>query len=452
MYELDINEENIKKTIISDVLERNGSIYNFLNLIYSINTKCTISIDGDWGTGKTFFVKQVEYIMNLLNTSNVENIDPKIQILIDKIKGRLEKKNICTYGNIRAIYYNASEYDYFEEPILTIIADIIKNNSNIKIDDPKIKESLGEKIDKLISSFKFGFTYQRQNGDTVGFEKKKKKGENKISIIDEILLDKELETNFKSLLEELLVEKSNKLVIFIDELDRCNPNFAVKLLEKIKYFFDDDRFIFVFSTNLKQLQYTIEKYYGYNFNGAYYLQKFFDYQLELPEINLENYINYQIDLIPINSPSYMDEVIKETLKDQRFNLRDCNKYFELLKLKYNDIKNLAVGFNCFFFIGIMFPVLLAVKIKSLNEYTLMREGKGKEVFRNIIKNKTMYEALKEATHMDKIEVEDIDRLYNFMFVNLDEDYIVIKNSFNIRRNFINKMNELLSYLGEKVTL
>ena len=103
MYELDINEENIKKTIISDVLERNGSIYNFLNLIYSINTKCTISIDGDWGTGKTFFVKQVEYIMNLLNTSNVENIDPKIQILIDKIKGRLEKNNICTYKNIRAI-------------------------------------------------------------------------------------------------------------------------------------------------------------------------------------------------------------------------------------------------------------------------------------------------------------------------------------------------------------
>ena len=172
----------------------------------------------------------------------------------------------------------------------------------------------------------------------------------------------------------------------------------------------------------------------------------------IPIFFLENYINYQIDLIPINSPSYMDEVIKETLKDQRFNLRDCNKYFELLKLKYNDIKNLAVGFNCFFFIGIMFPVLLAVKIKSLNEYTLMREGKGKEVFRNIIKNKTMYEALKEATHMDKIEVEDIDRLYNFMFVNLDEDYIVIKNSFNIRRNFINKMNELLSYLGEKVTL
>lgn len=55
MYELELNEENIKKTLESDVLGRNCSIYNFLDLIYSINAKCTISIDGDWGTGKTFF-------------------------------------------------------------------------------------------------------------------------------------------------------------------------------------------------------------------------------------------------------------------------------------------------------------------------------------------------------------------------------------------------------------
>lgn len=452
MYELDINEENIKNTIISDVLGRNGSIYNFLNLLYSINTKCTISIDGDWGTGKTFFVKQIEYIMNLLNTSNLENIDPQIKVLLNKIKDWLEKKNICTYGNIRAIYYNASEYDYFEEPILTIIADIIKNNSNIEIDNPKTKESIGEKIDKFVSSFKVGLTYQRQNGDTIGVEVQKQKGENNKSIIDEILLDKELERNFKSLFEELLVEKSNKLIIFIDELDRCNPNFAVKLLEKIKYFFKDDRFIFVFSTNLKQLQYTIEKYYGYKFNGAYYLQKFFDYQLELPEINLEDYINYQIALIPENSHSYMDEVIREILKNQRFNLRDCNKYFELLKLRYEEIKCSGFGGNYFFFLGIMFPVLLAVKIKNFNGYNLMREGKSKEEFRNIIKNKIIYEYLQKFTHVDEIEDADIDRLYDFMFINLDEDHIIIKSYFTVHRDYINKMNELLSYLGERVTL
>ena len=84
MYELDVNEENIKKTIATDVLGRNGSIFNFLKLIYSINTKSTISIDGNWGTGKTFFVKQTELIMNLLNDPKVNELEPAVQSVKDK--------------------------------------------------------------------------------------------------------------------------------------------------------------------------------------------------------------------------------------------------------------------------------------------------------------------------------------------------------------------------------
>ena len=126
MYELDVNEENIKKTIATDVLGRNGSIFNFLKLIYSINTKSTISIDGNWGTGKTFFVKQTELIMNLLNDPKVNELEPAVQSVKDKMKSKLDELEINTYGNTSAIYYNACEYDYFDEPILTIIADIIK--------------------------------------------------------------------------------------------------------------------------------------------------------------------------------------------------------------------------------------------------------------------------------------------------------------------------------------
>ena len=200
------------------------------------------------------------------------------------------------------------------------------------------------------------------------------------------------------------------------------------------------------------MQHTIQKYYGYNFDGAYYLQKFFDYQLELPKIVLENYINYQIDLLPRDSSYYIDTTVRDILKNKNFNLRDCNKYFELLKLKYEDIKNSGVKFNYFFFIGIMFPVLLAIKIKDLNEYNLIKNRKGKEEFKNIIKCKEICKALKEAVRADEIEDSTIEELYEFMFVNLDEKSIVIKNNFSIKRSYINKMNDLLSYLGEKVIL
>ena len=101
MYELDLNEENIKKTISTDVLGRNGSIFNFLKLIYSINTKSTISIDGNWGTGKTFFVKQTELIMNLLNNPKGINMGARhISIstsgLVPKIYDLADENLQCT--------------------------------------------------------------------------------------------------------------------------------------------------------------------------------------------------------------------------------------------------------------------------------------------------------------------------------------------------------------------
>ena len=341
MYELEISNENVERTLIDDVLKRNECIYNFLQLIYTQDSQVTISIDGEWGAGKTFFVKQLEYVINKLNVQENENEQSEITKIINNLKNRLSESNINTYGNTRAIYYNACEYDYFEEPILTIIADIIKNNPNIDILNPHIKESIGNKIDKFLSSFKVSSSFQLNNGSTIGIEFQKEKNEGEKSIIEKIILDKELEKNFKLLLEDLLVESSNKLIIFIDELDRCNPKFAVKLLEKIKYFFNDDRFIFVFSTNLNQLQYTIENYYGTNFDGIYYLQKFFDYQLELSNIKVEDYVRLSIKLIDIYSRDYFDSAVMDGVKNMQFQLRDCNKYFELLKLKYSDLKKIA---------------------------------------------------------------------------------------------------------------
>lgn len=57
-------KENIFNTLIDDPFGRDEEIASFLNLLTTIEGHFVISIDGKWGTGKTFFIKQCELILN----------------------------------------------------------------------------------------------------------------------------------------------------------------------------------------------------------------------------------------------------------------------------------------------------------------------------------------------------------------------------------------------------
>lgn len=52
------------------------------------------------------------------------------------------------------------------------------------------------------------------------------------------------------------------LIIFIDELDRCRPDYAIEFLEIVKHFFDVQNIIFVLGIDLGQLQYSARSLYG----------------------------------------------------------------------------------------------------------------------------------------------------------------------------------------------
>lgn len=75
---------------------------------------------------------------------------------------------------------------------------------------------------------------------------------------------------------------SAPLFIFIDELDRCKPSFAVGLLETIKHIFGIPGVCVVVATNLDQLAHTVKAVYGQGFDARTYLQRFFDAIYALP--------------------------------------------------------------------------------------------------------------------------------------------------------------------------
>jgi len=101
---------------------------------------------------------------------------------------------------------------------------------------------------------------------------------------------------FRKDLGELVVALGEKtetihlpVYVFIDELDRCRPTYAIELLEHIKHLFGVKGVYFVVATNRQQLSHAIKAVYGSSFDAGGYLRRFFDQEYELPEPDNENF-------------------------------------------------------------------------------------------------------------------------------------------------------------------
>jgi hypothetical protein len=72
------------------------------------------------------------------------------------------------------------------------------------------------------------------------------------------------------------------ICVFIDELDRCRPDYAIQLLEGIKHLFGVPGMHFIVATNLDELSHSVRAVYGSGFSADKYLKRFFDMEYSLP--------------------------------------------------------------------------------------------------------------------------------------------------------------------------
>ena len=106
-YELEPNDENLKMTIESDFLKRNSKLMTFAKILSSVSDNLTISIDGRWGSGKTFFVKQFKYLVEHIDDYG----DERILKECDKENFRKLKENNLI------VYYNSWQNDMHLNPL-----------------------------------------------------------------------------------------------------------------------------------------------------------------------------------------------------------------------------------------------------------------------------------------------------------------------------------------------
>lgn len=232
-------------------------------------------------------------------------------------------------------------------------------------------------------------------------------------------------------LNALLPERGNRLVVFIDELDRCKPSYAVRLLERVKHYFENDQITFVFSVNINELQHTIRKYYGDGFDGAKYLDRFFDLRVTLTPPNLNKFCKS----IGFSDTDYIyDIVCKTIIKVYRLELREIAKFWRLAKIVTYDPthnSNYHFGFPegraLEFSLLYIVPIMIALKVNDTKRYFEFIEGVNYkpleeianaldlEFFNNLLTDDETYDD-KDTCKVQVTLRDKLKAVYNALFV------------------------------------
>jgi len=257
-----------------DLLDRKGRA-EFLSNYLDQDICRVLNIDSPWGAGKTYFLKNWRF--QLLH----ENFRP-------------------------VVYFNAWENDFLDDPLLSLVSVIRDQLAEHRGVQPLVEEKVRE-FTKRAGELALAIAPSMMKAAA-----KKYLGEDFLDVLDgeataeaaekfvEKILGKNQEAlsavdQFQRSLAELFKVVSGKnggkpVYIFIDELDRCRPTYAIELLERVKHFFAIEGCRFVIATDTEQLAHAICAVYGSGFASKRYLKRFFDSIFRLDNTQLDSWI------------------------------------------------------------------------------------------------------------------------------------------------------------------
>lgn len=293
-----------------DILNREEIVEQILRLVENISankTTTSFAINGVWGCGKSFVLDMFEEQLS-----------------------RYQSEETAT-DKYFIIRYNCWKYDYYEEPLIAIVAaiiDVIEKRTKLFPDNQDKREMLGMLKATGISLLsmlntavktKTGLDLQ-QAFDIVNNGAKEAAAEYEEDHSFDVyfsfnkVMDK---------LNELLDQMAEKytLVLLVDELDRCLPEYAIKVLERLHHLSEKSKnTVTIISMDKQQLNKSVQQIFGFD-NPEKYLEKFIDFEVELncgtlSEKVSEKYAEY-IDLFDKEAIAFVEPI--EEFMQELFN-------------------------------------------------------------------------------------------------------------------------------------
>lgn len=265
---------------LEDKIGRKEIVDKICGLVESLkkDSNFCLSINGAWGSGKSFVLNMIE-----------EELSQHSEYIIVK--------------------YDAWENSFYPDPLIAMLSCVI--------------EGLGNKLSKMRGYFKAAAEFGVKKGKEL-VDKLSDAG-GKIGVVATVIKniaeivadfknvtvvndtkDSQLETykSYKMLLQEFaallnkltkrvfVAKKQTKIIVLVDEIDRCLPNDQLKILERLHHLFDVKNCAVIVAMNHSCIAKTVKTLYGTD--GNEYLRKFFDFVFKL-DTSAEVYLNNLFD-------------------------------------------------------------------------------------------------------------------------------------------------------------
>ena len=272
----------------------------FLDSLYSLfnnfgnqgNKGLTILINGKYGSGKTTTLGFI-------------------------------KENYDISKDFAVIEYNAWENNLFDNPLIPILNEINQLSSTKN----KLKDTALKVIKKIPKAF-FATLANAHGVDLTTFLEN-----------EDIFKDYKDYKNSLSEYRNILAEccKTKKVLFLVDELDRCLPEYQIKVLETIYHILNIPNLIVVIALDKDQLECSVKNYFGEGKNTFGYLAKFIDLQIDLPNDNDSNFV---CSLMKFECIDGYTEMVKLLIAKMfalcGFSIRECQHLVNELNLICNE--------------------------------------------------------------------------------------------------------------------
>lgn len=308
-----------------DLFNIKNYVDGLTRFISECKTPMTISLQGNWGTGKTSIMKQVE--------------------------SKLDSEKI------KSIFFNTWQYSQFNSDndlTIALITELVTFLASLLPEKAENRELLSKTFG-LISNIAIGVTATILENATSGFinlegvaEKIKNRTNGRFSY-EGIISLRELNQSFRDLVKKVIeTEEIDRIVFFIDDLDRLHPSRAVEVLEVLKLFLESEYCVFVLAIDYNVVVKGIKNKYNGEIDdekGDYFFEKLIQVPFTVPIHNydIENYIKKLLDNLNIVgvvsqnkddfSSSVLPIILKSVGKHPRNIKRLLNSFSLLLRIQ-----------------------------------------------------------------------------------------------------------------------